>query len=396
MAENFFQWAARNTGEYLSGQDGWVPGQGTKTKVAQTLQGKDADWIPGVSVQGGDRSPKGNAWIGATDPAKTKGAGGGGGGQVLSAQNTPVYSGNYVDPGVYSGGQWYPSQAAADQAKRDKTIKNMKTTQSGYRDAAEQQGIDVRNKYQADVQKFLATIQNGQDDINSGRANNALNLRRSMSNIAAGIRQGIKSGGVQLANMNATDSGAADAMARAYATMGNQQAGDANNEAALKTAEFDVNQTKLNRDRDEGIAGFDRERDAEVSRIRGDLRNKLAALDAQGEAEGVTGIVDMGIVNAVVNEAVARLAAVDKMRGQRLGGVKALSANQVNQRAAEMDAAGMEGTSPFMAGSEGIDFGVAGESPMGAATSQLPQYARDENGNIIQAVPRRTDDQPVV
>lgn len=305
-----------------------------------------------------------------------------------------------TDRVIGSDGRWYASAAAATAAaataaKAAATRRNIQTTQQGYTDAANQSATDVRNKYQGDVQKFLATIQNGQDDINSGMANNALNLRRSMSNIAGGIRQGIKSGGVQLANMNATDSGAADAMARAYATMGNQQAGDANNEAALKEAELSTQQVKLARDRDEGVAGFDREREAEVSRIRGDLRNKLALLDAQGAAEGVNGAVDMGIVDRVINQAVAQLAAVDQMRNQRLGGVQALDKAGANAKAAEMDAAGMEGTSPFSAGNEGIAFGVGGESPMGAATSQLPQYARDENGNLI-AIPKKDQNQPVV
>ena len=52
----------------------------------------------------------------------------------------------------------------------------------------------------------------------------------------------------------------------------------------------------------------------------------------------------------------------------------------------------MEGSSPFSAGTEGIAFGQGGESPIGAATSQLPQYARDEDGNLI-APPRTTEDE---
>lgn len=298
----------------------------------------------------------------------------------------------YQDPGVTYNGQWYPSAGAAQAAERANLEKGYRTSQTGYRSAAEQQAVDVRNKYQNDTQKWLATVQNTQDDINSGLANNSLNLRRSMSNIAGGIRQGLKSGGVQLANMNAVDSGAAEAMARAYATMGNRQAGDANNEAALKAGELNVQQVKLNRDRDEGIAGFDREREAEVSRIRGDLTNKLAALDAEAAAKGVDGVVDMGIVNAVVNQAVSQLAAVDNIRKQRLSGVRAFDANQANARAAEMDQAGMQGTSPFQAGTGGIGFEQGGESPLGASTSQIPQYARDENGELIAPLRAPEDD----
>lgn len=298
-----------------------------------------------------------------------------------------------ANTGVQYNGRWYANAGQAQAAQRADIERGVRTSQTGYRDAATQQATDVRNKYQNDTQKWLATLQNTQDEINSGLANNALNLRRSMGNIASGIRQGIKSGGVQLANMNAVDSGAAEAMARAYATMGNQQAGDANNEAALAANEFGTQQVKLNRDRDEGIAGFDREREAELSRIRGDLHNKLAALDAEAAGKGVNGVVDMGIVNAVVNQAVAQLAAVDNIRKQRLGGISAFDAARANQEAAKMDEMGMEGTSPFSAGTEGIAFGQGGESPMGAATSQLPQYARDEEGNLIAPPRTHEDDQ---
>ena len=382
-----------------------------------------ADWIPGINVGNAFRqvgsfvglAPKGdydvldnytnsnragqqqvNALPDVTSGNKVIGTQPKAAGGTAARQPASTPSGTYVAPqqqAVQYNGRWYANAGQAQAAQRADIERGVRTSQAGYRDAATQQATDVRNKYQNDTQKWLATLQNTQDEINSGLANNALNLRRSMSNIASGIRQGIKSGGVQLANMNAVDSGAAEAMARAYATMGNQQAGDANNEAALAANELNTQQVKLNRDREEGIAGFDREREAELSRIRGDLHNKLAALDAEAASKGVNGVVDMNIVNAVVNQAVAQLAAVDNIRKQRLGGISAFDAARANQEAARMDEMGMEGSSPFSAGTEGIAFGQGGESPMGAATSQLPQYARDENGNLIAPPHTREDEQ---
>ena len=384
-----------------------------------------ADWIPGINVRNAFRqvgsfvglAPKGdydvldnytnsnragqqqvNALPDVASGNKVIGTQPRATGGTAARQPASAPTNQYVapqatyNPGVTYNGKWFTSQGEADAARRADIERGVRTSQTGYRDAATQQATDVRNKYQNDTQKWLATLQNTQDEINSGLANNALNLRRSMGNIASGIRQGIKSGGVQLANMNAVDSGAAEAMARAYATMGNQQAGDANNESALAANEFNTQQVKLNRDRDEGIAGFDREREAELSRIRGDLHNKLAALDAEAAGKGVNGVVDMNIVNAVVNQAVAQLAAVDNIRKQRLGGISAFDAARANQEAARMDKMGMEGSSPFSAGTEGIGFATGGESPMGAATSQLPQYARDEDGNLI-APPRTHEDE---
>lgn len=114
MAENFFQWAARNTGEYLSGKDGLVPGQGTKKKIVQTAQGKDADWIPGVSVKGGDRNPVGNAFIGRTAQPAARSATGGGGGQAPALEVTGGGGGSY-DAGAAAAAR----QAAQDEAERN-------------------------------------------------------------------------------------------------------------------------------------------------------------------------------------------------------------------------------------------------------------------------------------
>ena len=273
--------------------------------------------------------------------------------------------------------------ATAAAAKTNAARNNIITTQTGYKDAASQAALDAKNKYQNDVLGFLGQIEGGQDTINSGKTNNALNLRRSMSGIAGGIRTGLKSGGVTLANMNATDSGAADALARAYATLGNQQVGDANNEAALVDQDLTTQQVKLDRSKEEGVQGFDRTREAEVSRIKGDLRTKLALLDASGQAEGVNGVVNMGIVDAVINQAVQQLAEVDAVRAQRLGGVSALSQDAVNQKAAQMDAVGTEGSSPFTAGGEGVDL-LSPTAVAGAPVSQTPFYTR------------KTDDLPAV
>lgn len=278
--------------------------------------------------------------------------------------------GSGTGTGTGTGGSYVPT--AADYAK------NIRVTQTGYQDAALQSALDLKNKQQNDLEKFLSTLQGSQDTINSGETNNALNLRRSMSKIAGGIRTGLKSGGVQLANMNATDSGAADAMARAYATMGNQQVGDANNEAALTENDLATQQKNLNRTKDETLGGFDREREAEVQRIKGDLRTKLALLDATGSAQGVNGVVDMSIVDNVINNAVAELQNVDAIRNSRLPQIKGLSKEEVNQKAAQMDALGSEGTSPFTAGTEGVNL-VTPDTTVGAPISQLPLYTRKED-----------------
>lgn len=363
--------------------------------------GGDVDWVKGVSVQGGARSPKGNVWIGATDPSKNakktpkdweiskiattyNGA--------PSGSSAQTYYAPQQNPGVSYNGKWYASADAANAAKeadrKAKVKKNTQVTQRGYVDAANQKAIDARNDYQNNVNKFLGTIRGQQDTINTNKTNNALTLRRSMASIAQGVRQGLRSGGVQLANMNATYSGAADAMARAYAEMGNQQNSDANNEFTLNDNQYATAQTNLNRDREEGIAGFDREIAAEKTRIKNDLKNKLAILDAQASADGVDGVVDMGLVERVLADAVSKFNAVDKIRNTGLGKINALSADQVNQQAAQMDQAGTPGTSPFLEG--GVDLTTSGDTLGGGTTDA---YGRPVDDETLYFVPPANKDQ---
>ena len=375
---NFFADVLDNVGTTFNLPElGWSEGAAGNTTTSNTGR------VPMANASGANEGAKdvvGNAYVDQhrqsivdginRDVAQSAAAQAAAGGAQSSAPNSGGASG---------GGVNYAAIAAAQAAqKREAARRNLIATQNGYRDSANQNVLDTANKYQNDTQKFLGTIEDGQTQINTGRTNNALNARRSMSNIAGGIRTGLKSGGVQLANMNATDSGAADAMARAYAEMGNQQVGDVNNEALLKENEFNGQQTVLNRNKEEGINSFDRERNANIERIKGDLRTKLALLDATGQAEGVDGAVDMSMIDAIVGEAINRLSAVDSQRGQRLGNAKTLSQDEINRQAAEMDALGQGGTSPFTAGTEGI--GLVGQDSMaGANISQLPFYTRKQD-----------------
>lgn len=275
-------------------------------------------------------------------------------------------------------GVTYSSAAAAQAAKQNQVRSNIQATQQGYTDAARQGITDTANKYRNDVNAALNQYEDGVATVNTGKTNNALNLRRSMAGIANGVRTGLKSGGVTLANMNATDSGAADAMARAYAEMGNQQSGDANNEATLKENELNTNLATLNRNKDQTIGALDAQREAEKERVRGDFHTKLALLDQSGQADGVTGAVNMDLVNQILNEAVSRLSEIDNGKNARLSGIRGLDADEVNRKAAEMDAAGREGTSPFSAGNDGISF-TGQDSIKGANISQLPIFARKQD-----------------
>jgi len=243
----------------------------------------------------------------------------------------------------------------------------------GYETGGRTSLTDIANEFRTRNMGAVNTLRSGQEDINTARANNALNLRRTMAGIASGVRQGLKSGGVNLANMNALDSGASEAMARAYARAGNQQAGSASNEAQLATNQLNTTQENLNRTRQQNLEELKTWRGTETARVSNDLWDKLATLEADARAGGYGGVVDMGVRDRLIAEAAAQLDAIDSRTQQELGSIRGLTPEEVQARAMQMEQAGTEIVNPFaIEGPQGGAFGeqvpVVGGPPIGQLT----------------------------
>lgn len=381
----------RNVGEYLSGQEGWIPGRDTKGKVQQQLSGKDVDWHPGISKTGGDRSPSGPTVFGvgnqAPAQAKSGGSFGGGGG---GGNNAPVYQEQYYQQSAQAAPQTFTDRngrvwnsQSEYQRNLDNVRRNVGVKQSGYISEAESARRGAKNAYDNDAQAVVNEIRSAQAGINTGRANNALNVRRSMASIASGIRQGLRSGQTELANMNAGDSSAARAMAMGFARSGNKQASQVNNEAQLKEGEFDSAQQELNRTETQKLGTLKRWRDNKVKDISAKLYQSLAELDAQAQGEGLDGGIDWAAHSRVVSQANAELNAVDAATRTELGKINPLNRGQVEAQAAKMDAAGAAVGNPFSFDETNVGFGQAG-SEGGAPISPVPTAPgyRDEDGLI--------------
>ena len=319
------------------------------------------------SLQGGNYSPQNTSNPQMTMPSGT-------GGYVLP-MSTNV-------PNVPVG----PTAAQIAENNRIASGRNSALVRAaGYESGGRTSLTDVANEFRTRNMGVINQLKTGQADINTQRANTALNLRRTMAGIAGGVRQGLKSGGVSLANMNALDSGAAEAMARAYARAGNQQAGSANNEAQLATNTLNTTQENLNTTKAQNLQELQTWRGTETARVSNDLYNKLAELEADAQAGGYGGVVDMGVRDRLVAEAAAQLNAIDQNTQVELGKIQALTPEQVQARAMEMEAAGTEIANPFaVEGPQGAFAPPAptvGGPPIGQiATGPRP---RDENGNIL-------------
>jgi hypothetical protein len=271
------------------------------------------------------------------------------------------------DPAL-SGGGYAGGSSASSGPKQSEINQSRDNTVSGGQTTLANKG----SEYSGNQQKFVNDITDSQNTINTGKATNALNLRRSMSSIAGGVRQGLRSGGVMLANMGASDSGAAQAMADAYGKEGNSQASDANNQAMLQDEQLNTQQVKLNRDKEQGIGNFQTWKDTQTNTIKQGLLADLGTLNQQAASAGLAG-VDLNQVNDLVNTALAQMAAIDARTAGQLGGVRGSTAEEANARAIEMDKAGQAGGNPFATG--GVDLfqpAGGGQELQGAPITQIP------------------------
>lgn len=324
------------------------------------VEGTDGFWggQQGQVNEGWSPTTQGGYVQGATTTTPNDGGGGGGGTrQVVQA-----------DPYAQWGGK----------ANYDAQRGQYGVTAGGYRQGAQTALGDVGNEYDTKTRNFLNTIEDSQGEINRGGAQNQLNLRQSMANIIRGIQTGIRSGGVALAGMNASDSGASEALSRAYAKVGNTQTGEARGQAADEFSELQRSQGQLDRTRDEGIGDLDTWADTETNRVKSDLSSKLQVLDAEAKAKGFNGAVDTGMVDAVVGEAIGRLAQIDQRRQQRMGGIKQWSPDQIIQEAIRMEQQGVAGNAFSVEGPD-VNYGGQAAPLKGAPIGRLPIYTKGKD-----------------
>lgn len=262
------------------------------------------------------------------------------------------------DPYARYGGE------ANYNAKRNAYLTSQGNVESGGRTSL----TDVENTYGNKYRTLFNNAVDTQNELNTGRENNALSLRRTMANIINGVRQGIRSGGVTLSTMNALDSGASEAMARALARQGNAQGSEANNQWQAQENQFDTQQGLLDRTVREGKSDLDIWKATETNRVRQQLASELNSLGAQAGADGFNGLIDNGIAERLVNEAVGKLAAIDS--GYDWNSQRKLTPEEITQKAVAAD---LEGRGAPI-------FSVSGDNVMNrqgaVTTSQIPFYVR--------------------
>jgi hypothetical protein len=196
--------------------------------------------------------------------------------------------------------------------------------------------------YQGGIDDLLQKIRTGQQGIDQSRENASLNKLRSLNDLKDSIRQGIQSGSVRLANGNALDSSAAEALAKGYGRFGTQQAGDVQNEYALANRDIDTNQSNLDYERESGLRNLENYKQQQAQQIGNSVYDRLAAIQDTAMSQGANGAV--GDINAqkqqIINEALSQLQGLDQSLRGGVGGIQRLGQDQIDANAYNLLTAG--------------------------------------------------------
>lgn len=134
---------------------------------------------------------------------------------------------------------------------------------------------------------------NAQADLDNQSVQNTLAKQSGMKGIMDWVGQGIRSGGVMLANKNASNSSAADALGRAYGQLGREQAAGINQQYAQGQNQVGLNRTKLVNEIQQNINDLPAWKTMTVNSIVSNAQQQLGQIDQAMAYESLPNRVDM-------------------------------------------------------------------------------------------------------
>ena len=198
------------------------------------------------------------------------------------------------------------------------------------------------------IQDYLDQRKQSQNQINSDATQNELAREQGMQGVLDMVGNGIKSGGVTLANSNAGTSSAGEALARAYGILGRQQASSVGNQAAQ-------GQNKVNTEENNLLAGdatetrhVSQSKTDTINNIVNSARQQLANLNYYAASASVPDRVDIEHqIAQVKQQAIDALSQYDGTLAQGTAGQPANSAAQTRAAAQGLLTAGVAPENQF-------------------------------------------------
>lgn len=280
--------------------------------------------------------------------------------RAINPPTSSVVSGVYEDggggdaaggggyAGGSAGGYTDPYAAWGGTARYNQLVNDFNTQKSNVfgtaRDAAANAGIGLNSS----ILNFVDTLKAGQNKVNNQAVQNELAKRQGTQGVLGMVGRGIQSGGVMLANKNASNSSAAGALARAYGDIGRRELSGVGTQYAQGQNAVQQAQVDVDTQRAAGVRNIGDSKTQAINQIVADARNQLAALDTAMAGASLPNRINIEAEKENVrNQAIQQLQQYDQLLNERVAGVQASSPEARRAEAARLATEGVAPESAF-------------------------------------------------
>jgi hypothetical protein len=312
----------------IPGLTGNIPSQfvtssGTLSTAKPTATAQDIAYQPGVTINSMGDPPI---------PAPT-----------APVQQTPAPAPVFTD---YQGNTYGSAgAAAAANARLQADYDNLKgSTFNSITDAIGQGG----NGYNSSILDYLDGRKMQVNKIDSDSVQNELSREQGHQGVLDMVGNGLKSGGVILANGNSGTSSASDALARAYAILGRQQMSSVGNQFAQGENKIQTERDNLSISDDTERRHTGEDKTNIINGIVNSARSQLAALNQQATYASLPDRVDIeGKIAEIKQQALDALSAYDATLSGGISGQPGMGRPDVQAKAHNLLVAGVAPESEF-------------------------------------------------
>lgn len=266
-------------------------------------------------------------------------------------QNYQVPGGAWVDPPTSNTTTptWSdPTGQGLSQDQYNSLVSGFNTQKASIQSSANDAANISNNQYRTGIDKYLLDTGRAQRQIDESGVQNELAKKQGFQTIMDMVTHGIQSGGVMLANRNASSSSATEALARAYGDIGRRQNNQVNNQYEQGNRKIGLAQEDLAGTRAFAKNSLTRSRDDSISRIALEARERLAQLDADMANASLPERINIEAERAAIETAVRNiLTQHDAGFNQGDAAIAPTSVEARRAQAASLANAGTAATSPF-------------------------------------------------
>lgn len=244
----------------------------------------------------------------------------------------------YVDPYAQWGGQQnYNNLISGFNTQKD-------TVRSSALDSASNWGLG----YGLSIRDLISSLTNSQRGIDKAGVQNELAKKSGTQGVQNMVGRGLKQAGTMLAQKNATNSSASEAVSRAYGDLGRQQLSKVGGQYAAGLADIQEKQNELVEQQGLGVSKLQVGKEQFINSTVADAQNKLAALDAQIAGANLPNRIAIEQEkNNIRAEALARLQAYDAQLSSGVAGIKPTSVDERRSAALQQMNAGVAPETAF-------------------------------------------------